>query len=315
MTYQGVQPYDSGLMPTGDGHQVYWEICGNPDGKPAVVLHGGPGSGATAWWRQFFDPARYRVVLFDQRGCGRSTPHAADDLAALEHNTTHHLLADMERLRELLGVDRWLLFGGSWGSTLGLAYAVHHPDRVSELVLWALVTSRSADVRWVTHSMGEVYPEEFDALLAHLPPAARGGNIPAALHAQLVAPDPEVADRAARAWCAWEDRIATLSGPVTPHPRSEDPRLRLGFARLVTHYWGNHAFLPDDAITSRLGRIEHVPAYFVRGRLDKASPLRPAYDLARRLPHATLDIVETDAHAPGDDTVERLVAALDRFAG
>lgn len=315
MTYEGVEPHDSGLMPTGDGHQVYWEVCGNPHGKPAVVLHGGPGSGATAWWRQFFDPARYRVVLFDQRGCGRSTPNAADDLAALEHNTTHHLLDDMERLRERLGIDRWLLFGGSWGSTLGLAYAVHHPARVTELVLWALVTSRSADVRWVTHSMGEVYPEEFDALLAHLPPAARGGNIPAALHAQLVSPDPEVADRAARAWCAWEDRIATLSGPVVPNPRSEDPRLRLGFARLVTHYWGNHAFLPDDAITSRLGRIEHVPAYFLRGRLDIASPLRPAYDLARRLPHATLDIVEADAHAPGDDTVERLVAVLDRFAG
>ncbi|RYP87125.1 prolyl aminopeptidase [Nocardioides guangzhouensis] len=302
-------------MTTGDGHEVYWEVCGNPVGKPAVVLHGGPGSGATAWWRQFFDPSRYRVVLFDQRGCGRSKPNACDDLAALENNTTAHLVADMERLRRQLGIEQWLLFGGSWGSTLGLTYAVHHPDRVSELVLWAVGTTRSSDVRWLTHTMGEVYPEEFDDLVGLLPPSARGGNIPAVLHAQLRSPDPAVADRAARAWCAWEDRIATLSGPVREHPRSADPRLRLGFARLVTHYFGSHAFQADDEITSRLGRIAHVPAYFLRGRLDIASPLRPAYEIVRRLPNATLDVVEADAHGPGDDSVERLVAALDRFSG
>lgn len=306
------EPYESGLMASGDGHQIYWELYGNPAGKPAIVLHGGPGSGATPWWRQFFDPSRYRVVLFDQRGCGRSLPNACDDLAALRDNTTAHLIADMEALRAHLGISQWLLFGASWGSTLGLSYAVEHPERVTELVLWALVTTRRKDIDWLTHTMGEIYPEDFDQLLAILPPGTQ--NVPAAVHALLRSPDPAVCDAAARAWCAWEDRIATLSGPVTPNPRSLDPRRRLGFARLVTHYFGNYGFQDDDAITGRLDRIAHVPAYFLRGRLDIASPLRSAYEVARRLPQATLDVVEADAHGAGDDTTRRLIAALDRFA-
>jgi proline iminopeptidase len=314
VAYPLTEPYDSGLLDTGDGHHVYWEVCGNPDGKPAVVLHGGPGSGATPWWRRFFDPARYRVVLLDQRGCGRSEPNACDDRRALEDNTTAHLVADLERLRTQLGIDRWLVFGASWGSTLGLAYAVEHPERVSELVLWAVVTTRARDVHWLTHVMGEVYPHEFDALRSVLAPDERDGNIPAALHALLMSDDPEVCDRAARAWCAWEDRLGTLTGPVRPHPRSQDPRLRLGFARLVTHYFGNHAFLADDAITGRLDRLADIPTYLLRGRLDIASPLRSAYDVARGIPQATLDVVESDAHGAGDDTVERLVAVLDSYA-
>lgn len=314
MSYPVSEPYDSGVLGTGDGHRIYWEVCGNPAGKPAVVLHGGPGSGATPEWRRFFDPDRYRVVLFDQRGCGRSTPNAADDLAALENNTTAHLVSDIELIRNHLGIDKWLLFGASWGSTLGLAYAVEHPDRVSEMVLWAVVTTRASDVTWLTHTMGQIYPEEFDRLLAVVPSDQRTGNIPAALNGLLRSDDPEVRDTAARAWCAWEDRIATLSGPVQKSPRSEDPRRRLGFARLVTHYFGNHAFLDDDAITGRLDRIRHIPAYLLRGRLDIASPLRAAYDLAQRLPNATLDIVEADAHGAGNDTTGRLVEALNRFA-
>jgi proline iminopeptidase len=308
------EPYDHGMLEVGDGHRVYWEVCGSPEGKPAVVVHGGPGSGATPWWRQFFDPARYRFVLFDQRGCGRSMPNAADDLAALEHNTTADLVADMERLRRHLSIERWLLFGASWGSTLGLAYAVEHPERVSELVLWAVVTTRAADVAWLTHTMGQVYPEEFDRLLAAVPQEQRGGNVPAALHQLLRSADPEVCDAAARAWCAWEDRIATLSGPVQQSPRSLDPRLRLGFARLVTHYFGNHAFLADDAIVGRLERLRDIPAYLLRGRLDIASPLRAAYEIAGQLPLATWHVVESEAHGAGDDTTARLIAALDRFA-
>jgi proline iminopeptidase len=191
-------------------------------------------------------------------------------------------------------------------------YAVEHPDRVTELVLWALVTTRGKDIHWLTHAMGEIYPQEFDQLLSILPAGTQ--NVPAAVHSPLRSPDPAVCDAAARAWCAWEDCIATLSGPVTPHPRSLDPRRRLGFARLVTHYFGNYAFQPDDAITGRLDRIAHIPAYFVRGRLDIASPLRSACEVARQLPGATLDIVEADAHGAGDDTTRRLVAALDRFA-
>lgn len=308
------EPYDSGMLDTGDGHRVYWEVCGNPEGKPAVVLHGGPGSGATRWWRQFFDPGLYRVVLFDQRGCGRSLPNACDNVGALEHNTTAHLLADMEQLRKHLAIEQWLLFGASWGSTLGLAYAVEHPDRVSELVLWAVVTTRASDVAWLTHTMGQIYPQEYDELLASVPAPHRDGNIAAALNELMRSNDSDVCDAAASAWCKWEDRLGTLSGPVQPSARWLNPRLRLGFARLVTHYFGNHAFLEEDAITGRLERLRCVPAYFLRGRLDIASPLRSAYDVAKQLPLATLEIVEADAHGAGDDTLDRLVKVLDRFA-
>jgi proline iminopeptidase len=233
----------------------------------------------------------------------------------LENNTTAHLVADMEMLREHLRIDRWLLFGASWGSTLGLTYAVEHPERVSEMVLWAVVTTRSSDVTWVTRTMGEVYPEEFDRLLGILAPEERSGNVAAAVLARLRSDDRATRDAAALAWCAWEDRIATLSGPVTPHRLSLDPRDRLGFARLVTHYFAHHAFQADDAILGRLERIRDLPAYLLRGRLDIASPLRPAYEIASRLPNATLDIVEADAHGAGDDTLRRLVAALDEYAG
>lgn len=308
------EPYDSGMLDVGDGHQVYWEVCGHPDGKPAVVLHGGPGSGATAYWRKFFDPGRYRFVLFDQRGCGRSLPNACDDLAGLEHNTTAHLIRDIELLREHLAVDRWLVFGASWGSTLGLAYAVEHPERVSQLVLWAVVTTRASDIALLTHTMGQIYPADFDRLLAALPQGASTDNIPQALHPLLRSSDPAVRDAAALAWCSWEDRIATLSGPVPADLRAQDPRQRLGFARLVTHYFANFAFLPDDAIIGHLDRLHDIPTYLLRGRLDIASPLRAAYDIAGRLPLATLDVVEADAHGAGDDTVQRLQAALARYA-
>ena len=309
-----LDPRESGLVETGDGHQVYWEVVGNPHGKPAVVLHGGPGSGAGPWWRQFFDPERYRVVLMDQRGCGRSRPDAGEDRAALANNTTAHLVADLEMVRQHLGIDRWLLFGASWGSTLGLAYAIEHRERVSELVLWAVVTTRARDVHWLTHVMGDVYPEEYDALLDVLPTEAREGNVAAAVHALLMSGDPEVCDQAARAWCAWEDRLGTLTGPIQEHSRSSDPRRRLGFARLVTHYFANHAFLDDDAIVGNLDRLRDIPTYLLRGRLDIASPLRSAYEVAQKLPHAVFDIVESDAHGAGDDTMERLVAVLDGYA-
>src|SRR5918995_5822771 len=314
MPYPIGDPLDSGLMDTGDGHQVYWEVCGNPDGRPAVVLHGGPGSGATPWWRQFFDPDRYRVVLMDQRGCGRSLPNASDDLDALKNNTTAHLITDLEQLRSQLGMGRWLVFGASWGSTLGLAYAVQHPRSVSALVLWAVVTTRARDIHWLTHTMGDLYPQEFDELLGVLPESDRTGNIPAALHRMLTSNDPAASDRAAAAWCVWEDRIATLTGPVEPHPRSLDPHRRLGFARLVTHYFGNYAFLADDAITANLDRLAGIPTYLLRGRLDIASPLRSAVEVAQGIPGARLDIVEVDAHGAGDDTIERLIRVLDDHA-
>lgn len=314
MTYPETTPHETGELDVGEGHRVYWEVCGDPGGKPAVVLHGGPGSGATSSWRRFFDPYRYRVVLFDQRGCGRSSPHAGDDVDALRHNTTQHLIRDMERLREHLGIDRWLLFGASWGSTLGLAYAVRHPERVSDLVLWAVVTTRAYEVEWLTRTMGHVYPHEFARFLAALPEHGRHGNLAAAFNRLLTSPEPGVHHPAAQAWCAWEDRLATLSGPVRRSPRYEDPRFRLAFARLVTHYFANHGFLPDDGIVGNLNRIADIPTFLLRGRLDIAAPLSAAVEVARQLPHATLHVVEADAHGAGDDTVQRLVEELDAAA-
>lgn len=314
MTYPVGEPYQSGQLDVGDGHQIHWEVCGNPAGKPAVVLHGGPGSGATPWWRQFFDPERYRVVLFDQRGCGRSTPYAGEPDADLSTNTTQHLVADLEQLREHLDIEAWLLFGGSWGSTLGLAYAVEHPQRVTEMVLWAVVTTRAHEVEWLTRAMGHVYPEAHEQFLAVLRTDERSGNLAAAYHRMLMSADPQARDTAARGWCAWEDRLATLSGPVQPSTRFQDPRFRLCFARLVTHYFGNHAFLPDDGIVGRLGRISDVPVVLVRGRLDIAAPLSAAWGIAKALPRAELHVVEADAHGVGDDTNAILLAATNRFA-
>jgi proline iminopeptidase len=185
---------------------------------------------------------------------------------------------------------------------------------VSGLVLWAVVTTRARDVHWFTHTMGQVYPQEFDELTSGLPEGQREGNVAAALNSLLMSDDPDVCDKAAKAWCAWEDRLGTLSGPVRVHPRSHDPRLRLGFARLVTHYFGNHAFLEDDAIVGHLDRLHGIPTYLLRGRLDIASPLSSAWQVAAGIPSATLEIVESDAHGAGDDTVDRLVAALNAFA-
>lgn len=314
MRYPVVEPFESGVLETGDGHSVFWERVGNPSGKPAVVLHGGPGSGAPPWWRTFFDPDRYCVTLFDQRGCGRSRPLASDPDIDLSTITTQHLIDDIEALRQLHGVDRWLVFGGSWGSTLGLAYAVEHPSRVSELVLWGVTTTTQHEVDWLTWSMGEVYPEAFSELLELVPDLERGGNVPAAYNRLLMSADADVRDRAARGWCAWEDRLATLHGAPTPSPRYADATFRLGFARLVTHFFGRHAFLPPDAISGRLDRIADVPAVFVRGRLDIASPLGVAWRLAEQLPHATLHVVEDESHGGADVTEQLLVDATNRFA-
>lgn len=313
--YPASEPFDSGVLESGDGHRVFWERVGNPRGRPAVVLHGGPGSGALPWWRTYFDPDRYCVTLFDQRGCGRSRPLASAADVDLSTITTQTLIADIEALRRLHRVDRWLVFGGSWGSTLALAYAVEHPSRVSELVLWGVTTTTRHEVDWLTWSMGEVYPEAFAELLALVPGLHRGDNVPAAYNRLLMSPDAAVRDRAARAWCAWEERLATLHGPPRPSPRYADAAFRLGFARLVTHFFGRHAFLPPDGISGRLDRILDVPAVFVRGRLDIASPLGVAWRLARELPLATLHVVEEEDHGGAAVTDRLLVEATDRFGG
>lgn len=313
--YPQATPYAEGMLDVGDGHRLYWRTYGNPEGKPAVALHGGPGSGCGPGWARYFDPAVYRVVLFDQRGSGRSTPHAGEAVVSLETNTTDHLLADIERLRRHLGVERWLVFGGSWGTTLGLAYAQRHPDRVSELVLFSVVTTSRQEVEWVTRDVGRFFPAEWARFRAGVPASDRDGNLAEAYSRLLHDPDPAVRDRAARDWCTWEDTHVSLQPGHRPNPRFEHPVFRLAFARLVTHYWSHAAWLPDGALLRGAAGLAGVPGVLVHGRLDLSSPPDVAWQLARAWPGSELLLVDDAGHgAQTDGTVSALLAAMERFA-
>ena len=309
--YPAIEPYEHGMLDVGDGHLVYWETCGNPDGKPAVVVHGGPGSGSSPGMRRYFDPAAYRVVLFDQRGCGRSLPDAGSSLAALQANTTAHLLADMERLRSHLGIDRWLVFGGSWGAALGLRYAELHPEHVSEIVLTALATGRHAETDLLTRGLGRVFPEAWARYRAGVPEAARDGDLAAAYARLLVHPDPAVAAAAARDWCDWEDAI-TSDAP--PSFRYEAPAFRLAFARLVTHYWSHDSWLEDGIVLLDAGRLAGIPGVMVQGTLDLGNLLGTPWVLERAWPGSELVMIDDAGHGSGAGLSEAIVAATDRFA-
>jgi proline iminopeptidase len=309
--YPEIEPYEHGLLDVGDGNLVYWEVCGNPRGKPALVVHGGPGSGCTPGARRWFDPAAYRVVLFDQRGCARSTPSAGDPGTGLEANTTAHLLADMERLRRHLGIDRWLLFGGSWGSVLSLAYAQRHPDRVSELVLFGVATGRRAETDLLTHGLGRLFPEAWARFRAGVPAADRDGDLSDAYARLLNDPDPGVHARAARAWCDWETAIVPTS---PPHPRFEDPTYRLMFARIVTHYWRHGCWLEEGALLRQAGRLAGIPGVLVQGLLDLGNLLGTPWELAHAWPGSRLGLVDDAGHDTSAGMAASLVAATDRFA-
>ena len=313
--YPEIEPYAHGMLDVGDGHRVYWETCGNPTGKPAIVLHGGPGSGCTPGWRCFFDPGRYRIVLFDQRGCGRSSPHASDPRVDLATNTTHHLLADIERLREYLAIDRWLIFGGSWGSTLGLAYAESHRERVSELVLFSVVTTTRREVAWVTRDMGRLFPAEWARFRDGVPAAERDGNLAAAYSRLLEGPDPAAREQAARDWCAWEETHVSLLPGYEPDSRYHNPAFRMAFARLVTHYWRHAAWLEDGILLREAKSLAGIPGVLVQGQLDVSGPPDIAWQLAQQWPDAEFTLIREAGHgsdAPGVDEV--LIAATDRFA-
>ena len=313
--YPEVEPYDSGMLDVGDGHRVHWEICGNPEGKPAVVLHGGPGSGCAPGWRRCFDPEAYRIVLFDQRGCGRSTPGAGDQDAGLSANTTHHLVADIESLRRHLGVDRWLVLGGSWGSTLALAYAQRHPESVSEIVLFSVVTTTHREVEWVTRDMGRILPAEWARFRDGVPEAEREGNLAEAYGRLLRDPDPAVREKAARDWCAWEDAHVSIGTDHGPDPAYQDPLFRLVFARLVTHYWRHAAWLEDGELLRGAERLAGIPGVLVHGRRDVSGPPDIAWHLARAWPGSTLVLVDGAGHGAGHSGMsEAVVAATDRFA-
>ncbi|NUT45922.1 MAG: prolyl aminopeptidase [Saccharothrix sp.] len=311
--YPSSEPHESGMLEVGDGHALYWEVSGNPEGKPAVVLHGGPGSGSYPRMRGLFDPDRYRVVLFDQRNCGRSTPSAAGPVVDLSANTTPHLVADIEALRVHLGIERWLVSGGSWGVTLGLAYAQAHPQRVSEMVLAAVTSGDRRETDWITRDMGRVFPREWERFRDGVPPAERDGDLSAAYSRLLHDPDPGVRATAARAWCEWEDAHMSLAPDAEPFLSVADPAFQLTFARLVTHYWSHGCFLEDGQLLRDIERLHGIPAVLIHGRYDVSGPLDTAWALHRAWPGSELVVLDDTGHGGGSMTAA-IVAATDRFA-
>ena len=288
-------------------HELYWEESGNPEGKPVVFLHGGPGFGTEPNQRRFFDPRAYRIVLFDQRGCGKSTPHAS-----LEDNTTWHLVEDIEKLREHLGIDRWLVWGGSWGVTLGLAYAQRYPERVTEMVLVSCTMTRASDVHWLYHETGRFFPEQWHRFRAG---GGNAGDLVAAYDRLLNAhPDPAVRARAARDWCDWEDAVNSLEEGWTPAERYADPRFRMTFARLCAHYFSHAAWLADGQLLRDASRLAGIPGVLIHGRLDLGGPADVAWLLHQAWPGSELYLVRAGHLGLGDEMTERMMAALNRFA-
>ena len=307
--YPPLTPYASGMLETAGIHRIYWETSGNPDGIPVLFVHGGPGSGTSPNQRRFFDPARYRIVLFDQRGSGRSTPHGE-----LTDNTTPHLIADMEALRHELDIERWLVFGGSWGSTLALAYAETHPDRCTGLVLRGIFLCRTSEIDWFLYGIRAFFPEVQRQLAEFIPPDERHDLLDA-YHRRLVNPDPAVHHPAAYQWATFEASCSTLlpSSELVAAFGSEQTALSL--SRIEAHYFVNHIFLPDNSLLDNVGRIRSIPAVIVQGRYDAVCPIVSADELARAWPEARYVIVPDAGHSAFEPGIAReLVAACDRFA-
>ena len=303
-----IGPYETGYLPLSDGHVMYWEQAGNPRGRPVLFLHGGPGAGAGAVHRRFFDPAHWRIVIFDQRGAGRSRP-----LGSLEANTTPHLVEDIERLRGYLGIDRWLLFGGSWGSTLALAYAQAHQEHVIGLVLRGVFLGRPSEVEWFLHGLRAVFPDAHAAFLNHLNPAERQDLLGSYLR-RLTDADPTTHMAAARAWSVYEGSCSTLlPSPDTVTSFAQD-RTALGLARIEAFYFANNLFLPPAGLLGHMAKIGHLPGEIVQGRYDMVCPPVSAFELAAAWPAARMTLVPDAGHSALEPGVRRaLVAAVERF--
>jgi proline iminopeptidase len=308
--YPPIEPFEHGMLDVGEGHRVYWERCGNPVGKPAVFLHGGPGSGCSPDQRRVFDPEKYCITLFDQRGCGRSTPHAS-----LEANTTWDLVADIERLREKFSVDKWLVFGGSWGSTLALAYAQKHPARVSEMVLRGIFTLRREELRWFYQEGASwLFPDEWEHFLAPIPAAERH-DLMAAYRRILTGPDEAARDRAAIAWSQWEGRTITLLPDPNFDRAHGNAHFAIAFARIENHYFVHDGFVEEGQLLRDAGKLRDIPGVIVQGRYDVCTPAKTAWDLHRAWPEAEFHLVTEAGHAfkePG--ILDRLIRATDGFA-
>ncbi|THG29039.1 prolyl aminopeptidase [Glaciibacter flavus] len=313
--YPEIQPYDTGMLDVGDGQEVYWEVSGNPDGKPVVFLHGGPGGATGPKHRRLFDPERYRIVVFDQRGCGRSTPHVSEPDADLSVNTTWHLVADIERLREHLGIERWQVLGGSWGSALALAYAEKHPERVTELIVRGIFTLRRDELDWFYEGgASALFPDLWEEFVAPVPVDERGNLIEA--YGRLLAdPDPAIHEPAAIAWSRWESSTITLLQQPDTIAHFTEPRYAVAFARIENHYFRNGGWWEEGQLIRDADRLADIPGVIVQGRYDVCTPPMTAWALHRAWPQAEFRMIPDAGHAfdePG--ILDALIEATDRFA-
>jgi proline iminopeptidase len=309
--YSAIEPYRTGYLDTGDGHQVYWEISGNPEGKPAVFLHGGPGAGCSPAHRRLFDPKKYRVLLFDQRGCGRSKPHAS-----LENNTTWDLVKDIESLRAIMGVDKWLVFGGSWGATLALSYSETHPERVSELVVRGIFTLKKREIDWYYQSgASNLFPDLWESFLAPIPEAERG-DLVGAYNKRLIGTDPKAQLEAARAWSIWEGSTIKLLPSKQNSTSYGQDQFALAFARIENHYFTHGGWMDDGQLIRDAHKLKNIPGVIIQGRYDVCTPAITAWELHKAWPEAEFIIVDDAGHAfdePG--IMHQLITATDKFAG
>ena len=309
--YPPIEPFASGHLDVGDGHRIYWERCGTPGAKPAVFLHGGPGGGFSPEHRRLFDPARYDLLLFDQRGCGQSTPHAS-----LDANTTWHLVADIERLRAIMGVDQWLVFGGSWGSTLALAYAQTHRAQVSELVLRGIFTIRQSEIDWYyQEGASRIYPDKWERFVAPVPETERG-DLVAAYRQLLTGDDPAARIAAARAWSVWEgETVRLLPDPALSAVHDADD-FALAFARIENHYFTHRGWLDDGQLIANAAILADIPGVIIHGRYDMACPAETAWALHKAWPQARFELIEGAGHAYNEPGIlDALIRATDGFAG
>ena len=310
--YPEIEPYSSGMLDVGDGHSLYWELCGNPDGKPVVFLHGGPGGGSSPDHRRQFDPKRYNILVFDQRGCGKSTPYAS-----LEANTTWHLVEDIERLREMAGIDKWMVFGGSWGSTLALAYAEAYPDRVTELVLRGIFLFGQDEVDWLyKHGFASsIYPDKWDEFVAGIPEDERG-DLVGAYRRRLTSGDEAVRLAAAKAWSKWEGETVSVLSSEEVVEEFTEPHKAIAIARIENHYMATLGWLKPDQLLRGADKIRHIPCVIAQGRQDGCTPPKAAWALKKAWPECELNIIAGNGHLytePG--ILDCLIRATDRFAG
>ena len=308
--YPAIDPYASGHLDVGDGHSIYWERAGTPGAKPAVFLHGGPGGGISPDHRRLFDPERYDVLLFDQRGCGRSTPHAS-----LDANSTWHLVADIERLRVMMGVDQWLVFGGSWGSALALAYAQSHPDHVSELVLRGIFTLRRQEIDWYyQEGASRIYPDKWERFLAPIAEKDRG-DLLHAYHQILTGEDRTAQVAAARAWSVWEGETIRLLPDAALSATHDEDAFALAFARIENHFFVHRGWLEEGQLIRDAGKLRDIPGVIVQGRYDMACPAETAWALHRAWPEARFEMIEGAGHAYNEPGIlDALIRATDSFA-